>query len=211
MKISSDTEKLGSVDSELVESSKRKYGSITDIPPALAESLKNGDVDAFEKLYKHFSRPLYDFVNRMLNDAAEAENIVHDTFEYILVNRHYIDFSRGIKGYLYKCTKNKVINYIKRRKALERYQVMPGLDHDSEPAHEEAIITEEIALIIEMAILNMPERRRQVVEMYRKEGKSNKEIAMELGISEGAVSQHLAAAKNDLRNILQIVVFFLMV
>ncbi len=190
---------------------KHKYHQAKDVPADLVEALIRNEDAAFDRLYVHFSRPLFDFLNALVRDETEAENIMHNTFMYILEKRDSIDFSKSIKGFLYTCSKNYAIDFFRKRKRERRYQSEPFYDSYTVAAHEETVIAEETALLIEMAIATMPPKRRQIFEIQRREGKSNKEIALELGIAESTVSEHLSAAKNDIKQILQLAAFFLQI
>ncbi len=203
-------EEIPSIIKKHLPVAKHKYRQAKELPADLVEGLIRNEDAAFDRLYVHFSRPLFDFLNALVHDETEAENIMHDTFMYILEKRDTIDFSRSIKGLLYTCSKNNAIDFFRKRRREEKYQSEPLYDSYVVDAHDQALVAEETALLIEMTICSMPPKRRQIFEMQRKDGKSNKEIAIELGIAESTVSEHLSAAKNDIRQMLQFVIFFLM-
>ena len=49
-----------------------------DVPAALLDRARRGDSHAFEQIYRLFERPVYNLAWRMLNDAEEAQEILHD-------------------------------------------------------------------------------------------------------------------------------------
>ena len=67
------------------------------------------------------------------------------------------------------------------------------------PTPEEAVCFEELKLLIQMSIEQMPSRRRQIFAMSRFDGMSNKDIAAMLGLSVRTVESHLFTALTDLR------------
>ncbi len=194
-----------------LDAARKEYRKTLGLPAELVGELQHGSDAAIQKLYLHLSKPLYNFIKSLLQDGEEAKEVVHDTFEYLLVKRETIDFSKNVKAFLFKCARNKALDCIKSRKVRERYQSLPDYDDDHAPAHDEIYVTKEIELLIEFAISNMPERRRQIIQMYRNEGKTPKEIASELGLSEKTVYRHMDEAKNDIRTIIHVVTFLLMV
>lgn len=66
----------------------------------------------------------------------------------------------------------------------------------------EKIETEELALLIAVAVDRMPEQRRRVFSLSRYEELSNKEIAERLNLSVKTVERHMTAALSQLRRLL---------
>ena len=64
---------------------------------------------------------------------------------------------------------------------------------------EERLFAQELQQLIELTVKNMPEQRRRVFEMSRKEGLSNEEIAQKLGISKRTVENHITTALAAIR------------
>ncbi len=189
---------------------KVKYGDATEASLELLGRLKNGDAAAFETMYLQFVKPLFEFVNTLLHDEEEARNVVQDTFMYIWEKYPVIDFSRGVKGILFTYSKSRAIDYFRKRKRGEVYSALPHTGSALEHAHDEVVIGNELALLIDLAIDSMPPQRRRIFEMQRLGGKSNREIAKELGISDATVSVHLREARKDLEKILRLIIFFLL-
>ncbi len=187
---------------------KERYKQAQEVPAELIEALQKGENEAFDRLYIHFSEPLLNFLTILLHDEDEAMNILQDTFLYILENRTKFDFSRSIKGLLYTLSKRRAIDYFRQRKRDEIMQY--EFRNDDEPSIEANYIRDEIAEIIQMAIKTMPPMRKKVFLMQQ-DGKNAREIARELGITEATVSFHLKAAKAELRRMIGILAFFLVI
>ncbi len=186
---------------------KKRYRAQQDIPPELVKELSDGIHEAFDKLCLHFSSRLYSFVYTLIHNQEEAKEIVQDTFVDIFEKRDSIDFTKGVKGLLYVSARNKAFSYIRRIKAMERYQSMPDSNIDNVSAYDEIIIEEEEKKIIWATIATMPNTTRQVMEM-KYQGKTTKEIAEILGITERAVLYQFKNATKELRQMLRIVLFF---
>ena len=68
---------------------------------------------------------------------------------------------------------------------------------------EEDIYAKELSLLIDIAIEQMPEQRRRIFKMSRKDGLSNEEISLKLEINKRTVENHITQALADLREILK--------
>lgn len=189
----------------------KQYGKGTEITPELLDKLKAGDKEAFEKIYLLFIKPLFDFINTLLRNDEETMNIVQDTFLYIWEKRNSLNFTHGIKGILYTYSKSRAIDFLRKRRRGEKYSVSPHHGVSLEYAHDEVVIGDELSVAVEMVIDGMPSQRRKVFEMQRIDGKSNREIAKELGLSDATVSVHLKEARKELDKIFRLIIFFLVI
>ena len=68
---------------------------------------------------------------------------------------------------------------------------------------EENMFAEELLLLVQHTVEQMPAQRRKIYEMSRKEGKTNDEIAQLLTISKRTVENHLTQALSDIRKMLK--------
>ena len=73
---------------------------------------------------------------------------------------------------------------------------------------EEQVFADELMELIQKTVDNMPEQRRRIFEMSRKEGLTNDEIAKMMHISKRTVENHLTLALSKLRDILAILIVF---
>jgi RNA polymerase sigma factor (sigma-70 family) len=83
-----------------------------------------------------------------------------------------------------------------RRRALER-RVAPEPTSDAHSAEHEVIRSQEHELLA-IAVAGLPRRQRECVVLRYVSDASLTEIGRELGISEGAVKQHLHRAREAL-------------
>ncbi|NJK86947.1 MAG: sigma-70 family RNA polymerase sigma factor [Bacteroidales bacterium] len=75
---------------------------------------------------------------------------------------------------------------------------------------EEEIYYDNLVEIIEETISKMPPKRQEIYRLCRVEGKSHKEIALLLDISEKTIEAHMRLAIKDLKNSLSpyLIVYF---
>ena len=77
---------------------------------ALIRRMAGGDRDALAELYDSLSRPLYATARYILNDAAEAQDVVHDVFLSLWDNAASFDSGRGAAfSWAVTLTRNRAI------------------------------------------------------------------------------------------------------
>ena len=131
----------------------------------------------------------------VLRDEDVSRDIVHDVFESLL-NTGLTDVS---DQYLLRGVRNRCLNHLRGLSTKERILEVYALD-EKEIADEEWPDDETIAKIHETVANDLTDACRRVVELRFTDGKSYKEIAEELSISEVAVYKHLRHAIDVLRS-----------
>lgn len=175
------------------------FGNIT---AEVLTALRDGDHDAFRKVYLHYVTPIKDFLTILTRSEEEAEEITQDVFVNVWEKREKIDPRKSIKGYLYTIARNSALNLFEQRKVRSKYADSPLSKPDDYYASDEILIADETQLLIEIAVSRMPEQRRKIFELSRKEGLKSTEIAEKLALSRHTVDNHLAAAKKDIRELI---------
>ena len=149
---------------------------------ALVEAAQR-DPSRFADLYEaHFER-VYAYAARRLRDRHEAEDVTSEVFQQALANLARFEW-RGVPfgAWLIRIASNAIADRWKRR---ERERGTPSPEGRAEPGLEEI---EEQARLFRL-VGQLPDDQRRVIEMRFVEQKSIREIAAELGRSEGAVKQ----------------------
>jgi RNA polymerase sigma factor (sigma-70 family) len=155
----------------------------------IIERCRLGDREAHYQLYRLYSRSMYNVGYRIVNNEAEAEDVLQEAFISAFRSLHH-----------YRIVVNKAINMLKQRKA-ERL-----------PEQEQADIPEEVweerefpfsVEQVRRAIESLPDGYRSVLSLYLLEGYDHSEIAEILGISESTSKSQFNRSKKKLRDILE--------
>jgi RNA polymerase sigma-70 factor (family 1) len=163
--------------------------------------LKKGDLDAFKELFTTFQPKLYAFVFRYLKNRGDSEEIVQDVFVQIWENRVNINEQLSFKSYLFTITRNRIIDYIRKKKldALYRNYIFNYVDIIQENTNKELLYKEFNKALTDI-INQLPEKRRIIFILSRKLKMSRSEIAQFLNISENTVKNQLQEATKFLRD-----------
>lgn len=141
------------------------------------------DPSRFGELYEaHFER-IYAYAVRRLHDRQEAEDVTSEVFQQALANLARFEW-RGVPfaAWLIRIASNAIADRWQRR---QRERSLPPPQDRPEPALDEV---EQHARLFRL-VGRLPADQRRVIEMRFVEQKTIKEIAAELGRSEGAVKQ----------------------
>jgi RNA polymerase sigma-70 factor, ECF subfamily len=151
------------------------------------------DPSRFAELYEiHFER-VYAFIVRRVNDRDVAEDLTSDVFHKALANIRQFEW-RGVPfvAWLFRIAANAIADR-SRRAAKEVVEDPP---EDSTEMNVEAIDHQSRLFKL---VHQLPSDQRRVITMRFAEEKSIREIATELGRSEGAVKQLQFRALEKLR------------
>lgn len=158
----------------------------------LVEAAKR-DPARFGELYQQNVYQVYAYVSRRVATREEAEDITSDVFHHALENLKTFEW-RGapFAAWLIRIAAHRIID---RWRSTSRETGNPITD-DPKDEHMEEI--DERAALFQL-VKRLPEDQRRVVVSRFVEEKSIREIAQELGRSEGAVKQLQFRALEKLR------------
>ena len=142
------------------------------------------DPGRFADLYEeHFER-VYAYVLRRVCDRTEAQDITADVFQQALANIGRFEW-RGapFASWLYRIASNAVADHFQRN--ARQSSAPPPSQSSSDEDYEE--VERRAALF--RSVDRLPPDQRRVIVMRFGEEKSIREIAQQLGRSEGAVKQ----------------------
>src|SRR5690625_2954267 len=83
--------------------------------------IREGDKNAFEKLFLKFYGPLCRFAWRFVRSSHIAEELVQDTFLEAWEAKASLDPDKNIRSYLYQNVRNKSLNYVKHENIAKEY------------------------------------------------------------------------------------------
>ena len=171
---------------------------------ALVERCRNGDLAAFEELYRTHAKRLYSLLCRMLGNQADAEDLLQDVF---LAAHRKLDTFRGdsaLGTWLYRLTTNLCLDHIRSR-AGRASQVTDSLDDEPwlADATSRGLADQAVSRMdLERAIAQLPEGCRAAFVLHDVEGLEHREVGEILGIAEGTSKSQVHKARLRLRALL---------
>jgi RNA polymerase sigma-70 factor (ECF subfamily) len=171
---------------------------------ALVARCREGDLGAFEELYKAHAGRLYSLAFRMLGNAADAEDLLQEIF---LSAHRKLESFRGdaaLGTWLYRLATNQILDYVRSR-AGRAGQLTDGLDDAAmlPDAGGGRLADRAIDRIdLERALGELPDGCRAAFLLHDVEGLEHKEIGQVLGIAEGTSKSQVHKARLRLRSLL---------
>ena len=171
---------------------------------ALVARCREGDLGAFEELYRTHAGRLYSLAFRMLGNATDAEDLLQEIF---LSAHRKLESFRGdaaLGTWLYRLAMNQILDYVRSR-AARAGQLTDGLDDATVLADAlgHRLADRAIDRIdLERAIGELPEGCRAAFVLHDVDGLEHKEIAQVLGIAEGTSKSQVHKARLRLRAML---------
>lgn len=161
-----------------------------------------GDTQLFEELFKQYSKPLFYFASKFVEDEA-AKDIVQDVFVKLWTDRS-ITISQSFNALLFTMVRNSCLHHLEKLKVRSKYLQSTSVMLQREELKyymddKTSLIEQELEDKLNEVLGNLPERCRQIFLLSRFESKKNKEIADELDISVKAVEKQITRALATIR------------
>jgi len=166
-------------------------------------ALKNNDRLAFNFIFDEFYPALNYFVNEIVDNTQEAEDIVLQTFETFFAIKDNFDSLTNVKAFLYITAKNRSIDLLRQKQRKVAHQkgliVIADMFEEEQAAADALQVQSELLRLINKEVENLPEKYRSVFELSFFEELSNEEIAQRLNITVTNVTSIKSRAVKKLR------------
>ncbi|ARS41400.1 hypothetical protein CA265_17775 [Sphingobacteriaceae bacterium GW460-11-11-14-LB5] len=166
----------------------------------LIEKIVGGDEQAFSVLFFKYLPVLQIFATKFTKSDDAAEEIIQDSFLRVWLNRDKLAEVDNVKAYLYKYVSNECLSYL--RKKLKEDRVVDAFTAKQQNSHNSTVETinlNEVTKIIAIAVEKLPDQRKNIYQLSRRDGKTIPEIAEILNISPNTVKNALVTALKSIR------------
>jgi RNA polymerase sigma-70 factor (ECF subfamily) len=178
----------------------------------LVQRVQTGDAKAFEILFKRYNVRVYHQAMHLLNNEAEAEEVMQEVFLSLYEKAHTFRAEAAFSTWLYRLTANAALSQLRRRKRRPEVSIENHLPRFREDGHhlvrpivdwsqnlESGAVQQEICRLLQAAIEQLRPIDKSVVVLSDLEGLSNREVGDVLGLSVSAVKARLHRARLFLR------------
>ena len=174
----------------------------------LVKQVKAGDDRAFDALMTRYKRPVLNFLDRMIGDASEAEDLAQDVFVRAYQNIRKPGFHQttgAFSTWLFQVARNAAIDCLRRRKRRPAAS-LTILEEDGknlpmiERTADREIAIKEVGEQIAAAVALLPEDQKTAFLLSEYQELSYAEIAAIMKCSVKSVESRLYRAKQFLRD-----------
>jgi RNA polymerase sigma factor (sigma-70 family) len=169
----------------------------------LVERCKRGDPQSFQQLYRQYSKAMYNTGLRIVNNSADAEDVLQESFLDAFRSLHDFHYRSTFGAWLKKIVINKSINILRKRRNdfVDMESTELEAVTEEEPEKEEDIQYK--VEVVKRMITRLPDGYRTVLSLYLLEGYDHEEISQILNISHNTVRTQYVRAKQKLLTIIK--------
>src|SRR3954452_11553418 len=153
----------------------------------LVEAARDGDSDAFGRLFDHFHGPVYRYIVSRVQRPADAEDLTQLVFVKVLEALPRYE-SRGVPfgGWLFRLARNAVIDFVRTRHEHTELDTIAERA-DAEAGPDELAVTREGIEAVGAALAALTDEQREAIALRFFSGLSAREAAEAMGRQEGTI------------------------
>ena len=185
-----------------------------DSDESLMLRYREGDVRAFEVLVTRHRKPIYNFILRFVRDAAQAEDVMQETFLRLIKGADNYEKQAKFTTWMYTIARNLCVDASRRgkhRKAAsldapigeDEGATLLDMVSDGAVGADGKAIQRELAIRMKQAIEALPEEQREIFLLREVSDLQFNEIAQVVGVSENTVKSRMRYALEKLREALE--------
>lgn len=152
-----------------------------DLESRAIGAAKAGDWDALSYLYSRYADDVRRFVQSIVRDHHEAQDITHDVFAKLMrAIQKYEEREVPFAAWIMRVARNAALDHVRSRRQIPVEEVLI-----SEDGQEQTSL--EYTSALKAALADLPESQRQVLVLRHIGGLSPNEIAERLGKTEASI------------------------
>ena len=156
---------------------------------------QQGEISAFETIYRHYEKPMLSVAYRMLSTKEDAEDALQNAFINLYRKIGQFKFDSAFSTWLYRIVINACLDTLKKGKHSSHVP----LDQAAELSEH---VHTELDHHLQKAIDGLPPKMKACFVLFAVQGFKQREIAEMLQMKEGTIKAQVFEAKARLREVL---------
>jgi RNA polymerase sigma factor (sigma-70 family) len=158
--------------------------------------VRSGEAEMLGVLFDRYQTPLYNFYAKMTQDRVLSEDLVQDVFLRILRYRQTYRPGTPFRAWIYQIARNARVDAMRKVKPET-----PMLAEPAAPADTDVAQQKQEAQLLQRALMQLPEDKREILILSRYQELKYQEIAGLMGCEVGAVKVRVHRALQQLREV----------
>jgi RNA polymerase sigma-70 factor (ECF subfamily) len=169
----------------------------------LVTRAQHGDRNAFSELVSMHARGVLNVIYRMCGDEQLAEDAAQEAFIEAWLHLPSYRPQTPLRNWLYRIAVNAATDKFRKEKRILPNDIEDLHLTDERPGPESLVSQREKTVLVQKAVLSLPEASRAVLVLREYQGMSYHEIADALDIPVGTVMSRLNYARKLLKDKLE--------
>ena len=180
---------------------------------SLLIAIQRGNKEAFDELFARYSRPLRIRISKFVQNADAAEDLLQEVFVRVWARASTWNNTGSVRAWLYRIASNLALNHLRtarRRSETSLNEAYTDNDDAEEevyrqfesdvPGPETQYERTHVLNVVRDLIQNLPESKREVMQLVHSEDLSIIEAAEALGIPGGTAKSRLHYGRRAIEN-----------
>ncbi len=173
---------------------------------ACLDRIREGDPEGLAQLYDETSSSLYGLAIRVLNDSADAEEVVLDVYKQVWKSNYTFDSARGsVWGWLAVLARSRAIDRLRSTgpRRTRELQIEDSWEAQSNaPAPESQSIFGQERRLVREALASLAPEQREAIELSFFRGLTHVEVAAAMDVPLGTIKTRIRIGIRKLRGLL---------
>jgi RNA polymerase sigma-70 factor (ECF subfamily) len=185
-----------------------------DSDESLMLRYRDGDVRAFEVLVTRHRKGVYNFILRFVRDAAQAEDVLQETFLRVIKGADAYEKQAKFTTWLFTIARNLCVDAARRGKHRKAASLDAPVGDDEgaalidliaggDPGADKQAVNRELGVRLRKAIESLPDEQREIFLLREVNDLQFNEIAEIVGCPENTVKSRMRYALEKLREALE--------
>ena len=174
---------------------------------SIKTELSKGNPDAYKEVFRLLYPRLKAYCRLFISDVGQVDDIIQESFIILWERRKLIKPDKSVESLIFVIIRNQCLNYLKKLKLkrkdidinhvnIEDLQFLYQIDFTEK---EDKSMEEMLISSFQNAVEELPEKMKIVFVKCKLEGKKQKDVAREMGISVKMVEKQISKAKFQIK------------
>ncbi|MBW4667333.1 MAG: RNA polymerase sigma factor SigZ [Cyanomargarita calcarea GSE-NOS-MK-12-04C] len=153
-------------------------------------------------VWQEFHQRLRGFITQRVNNPADVDDILQEVFVRIYQRVTTLRDTERLESWIFQITRNAIIDYYRKAYHQPEFTTEDALEVlaiDEDPV----VFNQQMAACLRPLLEHLPEPYRKALQLAEFEGRTQKAIAQELGISLSGMKSRVQRGRQKLKELLQ--------